>query len=197
MPKIAIDVVVLLPTQIVDRTIELNRSLESNEVTLGKESYVPHISLCMGSVNTGDLEKAKKKLDDVSKEIQAFNINLDKTVVSNLKGGEHWSSIKISESKNLQRLHEHIMKSFNDLVSSDVEAEMFAEEEVDPYAVGWVQKYKRSSSYKNFSPHLSLGVGQIEQMDLNIDCEISEISLCHLGKYCTCAKILHKSSLAI
>ena len=50
MPKIAIDVVLLPPEEIMDKAIEINRQLADDPIKLNKENCLPHVSLCMGVV---------------------------------------------------------------------------------------------------------------------------------------------------
>lgn len=55
MTKIAIDIVLLPPEEIMNKAIEINQQLADDGIKLNKKDCLPHISLCMGVISEEDL----------------------------------------------------------------------------------------------------------------------------------------------
>ena len=54
MPKIAVDIALIPPDDVLDQIVKLNRELitEKQEIILGKENYLPHCTVSMGIVDS-------------------------------------------------------------------------------------------------------------------------------------------------
>lgn len=200
MKKIAINIVLLPSEKMMDKAIELNNKLISNSkpVKLNKENCLPHISLCMASVDKDKLSEFKLILDRISKQFTELSLNISKLVVDSISTGEKWSSLKINKTPEVQLLHEEIMNNFKSYISSNIKKEMcYSPNEVNKLTIQWAKGYIQNSAYENFSSHISLGVGEIEEQDLNIQFKGTRIAICHLGNYCTCRKVLIENDLGL
>jgi len=63
-------------------------------------------------------------------------------------------------------------------------------EDVSTY---WIKNYPKESSFENFFPHITIGIGEVEGeisgIKFPIKFNASKLALCHLGNYCTFRKI--------
>ena len=80
--KLAIDVVLLPPEEVMDEAIKINQKL-GPEIKLNKENCFPHTSLCMGILDDKDLEKVKTILVWIAQEFLPMDLT---------KGKIKWSS---------------------------------------------------------------------------------------------------------
>jgi 2'-5' RNA ligase len=188
MAKIAIDVVLLPPEEIMDQAIEINKKLKDDPIQLNKKNCLPHISLCMGLMDQKDFEKIKKILLDISKDFSGLNLNINK--ICNEK-----KSFKILYNEQLQKLHEKIMINLSPYLTYDAKVEhCFSPPNVVEKTLFWINNYKKNHP-ENFDPHITLGRNDVEEKDLNLNFVSSRLALCHLGNYCTCRKILYEINL--
>ena len=58
----------------------------------------------------------------------------------------------------------------------------------------WIRNYSKESSLDKFSPHITIGIGEVESetrgLAYPIKFNTSKLALCHLGNYCTCRKVI-------
>lgn len=193
--KIAIDVVLLLSDEILDKTIELNKELlknHENKIVLHRENCVPHISLAMGCIEEKDLSQVKKGLKEIIKEFKSFDLTALKLKADISPIGEIFTSIKIENNEKLQKFHEIIMKRLWKYFSYKPDKSMlFNSDEVEDITMHWIVRY--AEHYRNpflFDPHISIGFGDIESSDFPIDFMSTRLAIYQLGNYCTCRKEL-------
>ena len=77
MSKIAIDVVLLPPKSVMAFALQKNKALLTgmNDITvLDEETCVPHISLCMGAIETSKLKQVQKALKKAVDSLQPLNL---------------------------------------------------------------------------------------------------------------------------
>jgi hypothetical protein len=199
MNKIAVDIVLFPSVEIIEKSIKLNKDLISDfkPVKLNNENCFPHISLCMGSIESNDLDKAELILNKISKDFKALKLTISKFVVDSLTTGDKWTSLKVKKTEELQKLHEKTMDKFKEIISSDIEKEMFfLPYEINDLTVVWAKNYFKNSAYKNYSPHISIGIGKQVSEDLNLSFLANNIGICQLGKYCTCRKVIMEKKLS-
>ncbi len=190
MSKIAIDIVLLPPEDIMDKSIEINNKLNEDPIKLNKENCLPHISLFMGAVEEEEeLSKIKKIVDEIATQFSKLSLT-----ISRINYEDCGFDIKIT--KDLQKLHETIMTKLNNYLTHDATTDMcFSPLPVVEKALFWINNYKENSGFKNFHPHITLGISKIDGKELNIKFIASKLAICHLGNYCTCRKILHSVNL--
>ena len=191
MAKIAIDVVLLPPKEIIEKSIELNRKYADEEQQLHPDDYVPHISLCMGAIKEEDLAKAKDILKQIAKDFS--NIHLTAKIRTYTSGNQKDSFEFIFEKNTeLQSLHEIIMKRLHPLLPYDITSEMFFQppppRDTD---IAWVKDYPGNSSFDKFHPHITLGYGIPDLSDNeSFTFTASVLAVVQLGKCGTCRKII-------
>jgi hypothetical protein len=205
MFRIAVDVV-LLPDQIMtDLTIAANAELVAkygSEIVLNKNDCLPHMSLAMGCVNREDIFRIGKLLQPLA-SIAPKRLKLVGVQKSTNFTGEIVSVFQVYCSDSLQDLHEKICEVVKPHFTYDVIDDMIAggrpspphRRRASPSTLQWIRNYPDKSSHSNFSPHITIGYGDLPDRLLPADFAVSHLALCHLGNHCTCVKVLWSTEI--
>ena len=196
--KIAVDVVLLPPEEIMDEAIEINQALIKTfdkKIVLNKENCFPHISLAVGCIMEEDIPR----IDDVLKGIaESFSpMMLTRIHVETIQTGEKVSGFEIEKTKDIQLLHEKVMDGLSSCFIGDISRDMIyasSDERIDDFTLQWISNYSEKASYENFFPHITLGFGELGAEDVKIRLPLqfkaAKLALCHMGNHCTCKKII-------
>jgi 2'-5' RNA ligase len=199
MAKIAVDVVLLPSERITNKAIEANRILLEqypDKIILDKEECLPHISLAMGCIDETDIAGIEMILPRVAKSHSPGQLYIDGIQIGTNAKNEKVSVLQLKKTKQLQSLHEAVMRKLVPYFNYDVSAKMV----LSPPPAGestllWIRNYPEKSSFERFSPHITLGYGQLENFSFPPEFTASSLALCHLGNHCTCRKILASTVL--
>jgi len=194
MGRKAVDVV-LLPTEaMMDRVIEANRKLiekSDKKIVLNKKNCLPHISLAMGCVDESDIAAIGKVLQTIARECSLGDLTVTDIQIAADSAGEKVSVFEVEKTRQLQLFHEKAMGKLTGYLSSEVTGDMiYTGAAVEDSTLLWIKNYQEKSSFANFSPHITIGYGEIENRPLPIKFAASKLALCHLGNHCTCRKVL-------
>ena len=186
---IAVDVV-LRPSEEVNLMCkEKNKELTNRSISF--DESIPHISLAMGVIKLDEIEGVKKKLNEISMKYLPLNLKINKIYTKKVSNGESVSGFGIENFNELQSLHEEILNELKEYFSEEVENNMLVNpDEVKESTLGIIKNFYRDSGFKNFFPHITLGVGELKEEELDIEFGVSKLSLFQLGNYCTCRKFL-------
>src|SRR3989338_3443148 len=199
MAKIAVDVVLSPSDTMTDIVIEANRKLlqkVGGKIALNKENCLPHISLAMGALKKADVPVVSEILGKIAQQFSIMTLHATRVSCGTTPAGKKVSGLEIENTKDLQLLHETIMRGFAPYITYDASPEMIhGYPDVDEESLHWINNYQEKASYKNFSPHITLGFGEVEATKLTIRFTASQLVICHLGNYCTCRKILALANL--
>ena len=194
MTKKAVDVVLLPEEAMTDRVIRLNRQLVEkfgSEIVLGKTDCLPHISLAMGCADEKDITAMGQILKTIARENPLGDLRVPGIVTTTNSVGESVTAFEVERTKQLQMLHENVMTGLSQYLTYDVTKDMICSDaEVAESTLLWIKNYPEKSSFANFTPHITLGYGQINQAVFPIKFAASQLALCHLGNHCTCRQIL-------
>ncbi len=200
MALIAADVVLLTSTEVMEACLRLNQELlKSGEsrIVLNTTDCVPHISLVMGCLEEEDLPAVEHVLAEIASAVPPLTLPISGLGVGRASTGESLSSLVIEPTRQLQSLHETVMRRLTSYMTYDATPEMF----VDPHATRassarWVNNYPKAASFEHFFPHITIGIGKPEaSVPLPTHCSSSRLALCHLGHDCTCRRILFEMGL--
>jgi len=199
MARIAVDVVLLPSGEMTDYAIEVNRELLEtfdNKIILDKENCLPHISLAMGCIDEKDIPDIEKILQDIAKRYSFSELRVVDIYAETIPTGKKVSGFKIEKAKELQLLHEEVMQRLAPYFTYDVTTAMlFSPPEVKQATLFWIKNYPEKSSFENFSPHITIGFGETDKVEVPIKFAASKLALCHLGNHCTCRKVLVSTEL--
>jgi len=202
MVKIAIDIVLLPSDEIMDKVVAMSNDLfkETNNDTiiLNKKDCLPHVSLAMGCINEGDLPKIEKILKDISSRFKPFNLKFTKVDFVTTPKGETVSGLSIEKTSKLQELHEKIMDKLTKYFTENVTiSALYPKPKPEETTLFWINGFRDKSSFENFSPHITIGFGELKNINFPIIGNTKKLAICHLGNYCTCRKVLASINLVI
>ena len=191
--KIAVDVVLLPSDEMTERAIELNRELledSNNRIVLNKTDCLPHISLAMGCIEQKDISTISDILEDIAEEYSLGRLRVTDVRIETNSIGQKVSVLTVEKTKPLQSLHERVLEKLKPFFSYDVNEQMILSDKVASTTLSWIKNYPRDSSFENFYPHITIGYGQIDNVQLPLEFNVSNLALCRLGNHCTCRKVL-------
>ena len=196
MVKIAIDVVILPPEWIMDKVIEINKELDRDRYVLNKENCIPHVSLCMGIIEEKDTSRIKELLQTISERFSPIKIEIDNIGIHTTSEDLKISGFNLRKGKELQALHEEIVKNLEPFFKGKATPDMLAYSAgVRESSLETIENYTKKSSFEKFEPHISLGFGTTERTDFPSSFKASKLAMCHLGSDCTCIKILFSTEI--
>jgi len=199
MARLAIDVVLLPSDEMTDYAIKVNRELLKtfdNKIILDRENCLPHISLAMGCIDEKDIPDIEEILRDIAKKYSFRGLRVVDVDAETTPAGKKVSCFKIEKTKELQLLHEEVMQRLAPYFTYDVTTAMlFSPPEVEQATLFWIKNYPEKSSFGNFSPHITIGFGETDKVEVPIKFAASTLALCHLGNHCTCRKVLVSTEL--
>ncbi|MFA6486319.1 MAG: hypothetical protein WCT40_03055 [Candidatus Magasanikbacteria bacterium] len=203
MPKmIAIDIALFPPGDITSICIKVNnRAIKNGHqgVLLNRVDNFPHISLFMGAVKYSDLGLIDRDLQLIMGQFNPI-VGVVSRLYSKAKdsAGIPMYYFDIKNTKQLQHLHELIVKKIRKYVCGPATQSMFYKNKNEKISRGWkfVSNYLKNSSFIKFNPHITLRTDHAKfRGKLPIKFNARRIAICHLGDHCTCRKILWEGKL--
>ncbi|MHC4888086.1 MAG: 2'-5' RNA ligase family protein, partial [Planctomycetota bacterium] len=195
----AVDIVVLPSDEMSGYAIEVNKELLKtfdNEIILNYEDCLPHISLAMGCIDEKDTPDIEEILQDIAKRYSFSGLRVVDVRAETVPAGKKVSCFQIEKTKELQLLHEEVMERLAPYLTYDVTTAMlFSPPQVEEATLFWIKNYPEKSSFENFSPHITIGFGETDKVEVPIKFAALKLALCHLGNHCTCRKVLVSNEL--
>ncbi|MBA7695877.1 hypothetical protein ES703_104517 [subsurface metagenome] len=199
MAEIAVDVVLLPSEEMADKAIAANKELLkqcADKIVLDKENCLPHISLAMGCIDERDIADIEKVLQAIAKQSSLGQLNVIGIHTGTNSAGEQVSVLQIERTEALQSLHEEVMRRLAPYFNYDVTVDMVLSPPMaSESTLAWIKSYSEKSSFDKFSPHITIGYGEINDYSFPIKFTASKLALCHLGNHCTCRRILASAEL--
>ena len=191
---LAVDVAILLPDALLRPLLRLNAALLSPPDGFRFDAtHVPHVSLAQQFI-------AAARLPDVIRATAAVlrgagSLGLQPAGWSR---GRTASTVRLVPTDPLTRLHAGLMDGLQPFESGPGDETAFFSDAVEPARhadVEWVRQFRTRAAYGRFDPHVTLGVGPFPQLDPPRGGHATRAALCHLGRFCTCRRILAEWSL--
>ena len=202
MSEIAVDAVLLPSEEMAEKAIAANKELLkqcADKIVLDKESCLPHISLAMGCIDKNDIADIEKILQTIAKQSFLGQLSAIGIHTSENSEGEQVSVLQIKRTEALQSLHEEVMRRLEPYFTYDVTVDMVLSPPMaSESTLAWINNYPEKSSFEKFSPHITIGYGEINDYSFGFpqggvpptEFAVSKLALCHLGNHCTCRKVL-------
>jgi 2'-5' RNA ligase len=190
---VAIDIAILPPPEVTNRAIALSAALpagESQGLLLGADC-VPHITLTQQFVPSQSLDSLLARLDSVLRDCAPLHLRVT-------GGGNGSNSVwmAIERSPELVKLHEQLLQATEPFEVTTGDSTAFVGDDARDRDVRWVREFRQQSSFDRFTPHITLGHASRPPVIEPLDFVATVIALCHLGRFCTCRRIVRAWNLA-
>jgi 2'-5' RNA ligase len=188
----AIDVAILPPPDISRRAIELSATLPRHEsvgLRLGGDMR-PHITLTQQFVQRQEIDTVLDRVGSALAGWAPFRMTIT--------GAGRWGSsvwMAINGTPELTELHRQLMDALHAFERTGGTEAAFFNSDARVGDVEWVAGFRRSSSYEAFAPHITLGYAATPPPVEPVTFDATTIAACHLGRYCTCRRVLRQWEL--
>ena len=109
------------------------------------------------------------------------------------RGSSVWMAI--ARTDDIAGLHERLMEALRGLERPAGTAHAFFEGDARVGDVAWVTGYRLKSSLGAYTPHVTLGHGTVPPVVEPFTFEATTIGACHLGRFCSCRRVLRSWDL--
>ena len=193
--KIAVDVVILPPNDVMDKIIAINKQAATAGLAwgpLGKDDFLPHLSLAMGCVQHDSLETVKSVIEAVSNKFEPILIELYELYYADMPDNAKMYCLRAKNVPELQRLHENLVIELQQHFSYDCTKEtLFSKPGEVVKEPDYINKFHSSYSFEAFDPHVTLRIKEEVRHDaLPITFTANAVAACHAGVMTTCRKKL-------
>ena len=195
MRRLAVDIVLIPNAPLFEQTLALNAQLVKeygSEIVLHKRDCLPHISLAMGCIDEEDIPKVQPLLHYLWQHYPLLEcLHTQGLVYKTNSRGQTISSIELVRDADLQQFHEKVMEHLSPFFKHEATPEMFVGK--GPMAdstLAWVNTFKEKSAYDHYWPHITLGYGRAQVVEIRKEFYADRLMLCQLGNHCTCQKVL-------
>lgn len=195
MPKQAIAIVLLPPSNVMNLCVRLNREAWKKgkaSLRFGK-NMVPHICLAVGCIEDQDLSKLKTALNKIkirpikthTKQISYFD--------KNQPGSEdNKAYLGVEKTKSLANLQKAVAKIAKPYLFYQAKKEMFFKShEIKESTIKTVNHYMTKNIGNHYNPHISLKCWNIKAK-ASMGFTANQIAIFQLGAGCRCRKVLFK-----
>ncbi len=189
---VALDVAILPPPDVSRRAIELSAALPeegSSGLRLDAE-HLPHVTLAQQFVAPGDLDSLYAALDAVLTNQPQLSLTV---TGGGRNGGTVWMTIE--PAPGLVRLHERLTSALGRFERRGGSPDAFFDGNARAGDLAWVSTYRRKASLLSFLPHITLGHAPHAPVVEPFTFEAAVVAACHLGRFCTCRKVLRRWDL--
>jgi 2'-5' RNA ligase len=192
----AVDVILLPPPDVMEKAMDMNAAIQeagSLDIALDREKCLPHITIAMGCVKEEDIPRLVGILSGIAGSFAPIKLE---AVASN--GGRAW--IRLVKTRDIELLHEIVMIRLSPFFNYKVSPEMIYRKngrEIHDLTMDYIRSFPISSSFENFTPHITVGTGEMDLEVKPFSFVCAELALCHLGDFCTCRNVLSSHRLSL
>ena len=194
MGLLAVDVAVLLPHPLLEPVLRLNAALlPPPDGFRFDATHLPHVTLAQLFIAAAQLPGAIRETAAVTHDCGPLRL-----APAGLSRGRTASTLRLEPTRPLTRLHADLMDRLRQFESGrgDVAAFCSTGDETPRDAdVEWVRQFRTHAAYNRFDPHITVGVGTLQGLGPLPAADGARVALCHLGRFCTCRRILAEWSL--
>jgi hypothetical protein len=195
MKPLAVDIVLIPDSHLFDQALRINADLvrhHQSVIVLHATHCLPHISLAMGGIDQDDIPDLKQILHTIWRDHPLTELLKTKGLVYNTNAqGQTISSIELVKQETLQIVHEKVMEQVSPYFKYSITEDMFVGKgPISDSSLTWVSTFKEKAAGEHFWPHITLGYGKAEAVDIRQTFYADSLKLCQLGNHCTCQKVL-------
>ena len=194
MGLLAVDVAVLLPDRLLQPVLRLNAELPPPpEGFRFDDTHLPHVTLAQLFVAEGQLPDVIHEASAVTRDSAPLRL-----APTGLSRGRTASTVRLEPTDALIRLHARLMDRLRQFESAQGDATAFLSAGGLPARdadVEWVRQFRTHAAYDRFDPHVTVGVGTLQEPGPLPAVEATRVALCQLGRFCTCRRTLAEWTL--
>ncbi len=189
---VAVDVAILPPAEVSHRAMALSAALpaESSHGLRLDAEHLPHVTLAQVFVRADEIDLALAHVDDVVREEKPLRLH-----VTGGRQGSSSVSMAIERTPALMALHGRVMEGLRGVERADGGPGAFHDGDGRIADVLWVAGYRLTSSFGAFTPHITLGHADRPPAIEPFSFDATVVAACHLGRFCTCRRVLHNWQL--
>ena len=189
----AIDVAILLPPTLQQSLTQLNATLLAPPRGFRfDETHLPHLTLVQQFVRTDHLAQATREVGAILEKAAPLELR-----TASISGGRTAATLRVTPTAALEQLHGRLMDHLQalDVADGDLTAFVAGGEPPRESDLTWVKQFRSHAAYARFDPHITLGVGTALTPLAPTSFVVTELAVCHLGRFCTCRRILTQWTL--
>jgi 2'-5' RNA ligase len=184
VPTIAIDLAVLLPTDIravIERVNARFDGAAGNGFRFDTTHH-PHVTLSQHFIDGDRLTDVCARVSTVLSGRRPLDLRVTST-----RGGRTAQVLVVAPTPALQQLHEQLMDTLA-MYELTGDADAFQQDDGPPRDgdVAWVTNFRTDSSAAQFDPHITVGIGTDSTTTAPFTFTARTIAVCRLGRFCTC-----------
>lgn len=184
---VALDVAILPPPDVMSKAIAYSAALpaEGSQGLRLDGEHLPHITLTQQFVRHEELDIVFSHIEDVLEEQAPLRIRVT-------GGGQSGRSVWLTAERTpeLLELHHKLMDTLRGLERPHGGKQAFYDEAGRVGDVLWVSSFRLESSFGAFTPHITIGHASRAPDVEPFAFDATTIAACHLGRFCTCRKVL-------
>ncbi|MFC1663133.1 hypothetical protein ACFL04_03140 [Patescibacteria group bacterium] len=195
---IAIDIVIIPPQEIYDWAVSINHELWNkwHEGYKFDETHLPHISLLMLFVDRDDLTSINGLINKIADKYSPIPL-IASLMSGEVKYGENesfeYTALSLQPRDLLLKLHRTLLNELRDYNKFDGTDDSFfrnSNEKIREGSVNYTKEFLINHSDKNYDPHITIFAGKGTDKKEKKDFIADRLTICHLGDYNSCRKIL-------
>jgi 2'-5' RNA ligase len=192
MQLLALDVAVLPPPEVGQRAIELNAALSATSIQDVQldEGHLPHVTLTQLFIRAEELHAVLERVNAMVRGLRPLVVD----VIGGAHSG-HSIWMEIARTPRLVELHEQLMEGLRGYERPGGTRAAFVDGDGRVGDVAWVTAYRLKSAFHAFTPHITLGHGDEVPAIEPFSFEATTVAACHLGRFCTCQRVLRSWEL--
>lgn len=184
---VAVDVAILPPPDVMARAIAFSAGLPrdgSDRLQLDA-AHLPHITLTQQFVGYEEIDGIYAEIE----EVLEAQLPLQLTITGSGQSGKTmWMAVE--RTPELLDLHERLMNALKNVERTGGSQYAFLDGTGRVADVHWVGSFRQQAAFGAFTPHITLGHGTLLPRVEPMAFEATAIAVCHLGRFCTCRRVL-------
>ncbi|MFH0853542.1 MAG: 2'-5' RNA ligase family protein [bacterium] len=192
--KLAIDIALIPPQNIIDLAKQYNLSINSQnpDGIMLDETHLPHVTLVQLFIDTNKLTLLNQAIENTLKDFKPISLKINNIDSLMLSDGKEASYFLFENIAQIQAMHETLMEVSKPFAVNGDGKSFVSDpgEQILSSSVDWATNFREKASGPNFEAHITLGIGYKPNLEKEVEFIIDRLTVCHLGNFNTCRKIL-------
>ena len=186
---LAADVAILLPDPLLERLLRLNAELLPPPGGFRfDDSHLPHVTLAQLFITADQLPDVVHETAAALRGVAPLRL-----APAGLSRGRTASTVRLEPNEQINGLHTTLMDRLQRFESGGGDGTAFHSAGGEPARdadMDWVRQFRTHAAHDRFDPHVTIGVGALQEPGPLPAADATRVALCQLGRFCTCRRIL-------